>query len=607
MKNFCQWKIINPIGPHLLLYILLLTGLVFFISLLPVHHIHANESISYRVKIEGIADGKLRKLLESVSNTIGRKQTPAMSLNLLRKRAERDIPRFQKVFKSQGYYAADVKTEIRGDGQSVQVVFRMDTGPPFLLKSVDIRIAGEHAIRLPGVRKVGFLLGEPVRSKTVVDGEKYILHSLRTQGHPFPMVELRKVVVDHATRAVKVDFLIEPGPEAFFGSTDITGLQSVEEIFVRRKIPWEEGERFNADLLTLMQNRLNPTGLFTMVQIKTAAEPDENARVPIIISVRERKHRTVKLGISYKTDEGLGGKASWEHRNFFRRGERLNTSIVASEITYAGEAGFRKPGFLREDQCLILNFRLAEDHPDAYISRNISSSFLLERGFSGGIKLGGGFAHRFSQVNQLEIKEGFNLVSLPVYLDWDTSNDLLDPTRGTHLAMQVSPFYDIYGSEIGFVKAHTSYSHYVAISRNPFMVLAGRAILGSIGGAERDAIPADIRFYAGGGGSIRGYAYQSVGPILQTNPIGGRSLMEISAELRIKVTESIGLVTFIDGGSAFEAVIVDFKEALTWGTGMGLRYFTPVGPIRFDVGLPLNRREGIDNSFQLYISLGQAF
>jgi translocation and assembly module TamA len=590
-----------------MLSILLLIGLVLFACPFPVHHIHASEGISYRVKIEGIADGKLRRLLESVSNTISRRQTPAMSLNLLRKRAERDIPRFQKVFKSQGYYAADVRAEIIGDGQSIQVVFRMDTGPPFLLKSVDIRIPGEHTIRLPDVRKMGFLLGERVRSKAIIDGEKYLLHSLRTQGYPFPRVEQRKVVVDHATSSVTVDFLIESGPEAFFGSTDITGLQSVEEIFVRRKIPWEEGGLFNADLLTLMQNRLNPTGLFSIVQIKTAEEADENARVPIIINVRERKHRTVKLGISYKTDEGLGGKASWEHRNLFRRGERLNTSIVASEITYAGEAGFRKPGFLREDQSLILNFRLAEDHPDAYISRNISSSFLLERSLSGEIKVGGGVAHRSSQVNQLEIKEGFNLISLPVYLDRDTSNDLLDPTRGAHLAMQVSPFYDIYGSEIGFVKAHTSYSHYATISKGPFMVLAGRAILGSISGAERDAIPADIRFYAGGGGSIRGYAYQSVGPLLQATPIGGRSLMEISAELRIKVTESIGLVTFIDGGSAFEAVIPDFKEDLRWGTGLGLRYFTPVGPIRFDVGVPLNRREGIDSHFQLYISLGQAF
>jgi translocation and assembly module TamA len=606
MRKFFQLEIIAPMQTPWL-YLLLFIGLVLVINLFCTHNIHANEGISYRVKIEGIAESKLRKLLESVSNTISRRQTPAISLNLLRKRAERDIPRFQKVLKSQGYYAADVKTEIKGDGQSLLVVFRVEPGPPFLLESVDIRMTGENDIRLPDVRKMGFLLGERVKSKAIVDGEKSLLHSLKTQGYPFPRIEQRKVVVDHATRTVSVDFLIESGPEAFFGSTDITGLQSVEEIFVRRKIPWKEGERFDADLLTLMQNRLNPTGLFTMVQVKTAEEPDENARVPMIISVRERKHRTVKLGIYYKTDEGPGGKASWEHRNFFRRGERLNTSIVASQITYAGEAGFRKPGFLREDQSLILNFRLAEDHPDAYTSRNISSSFLLERDFSGGIKLGGGFAHRSSQVNQLEIKEGFNLVSLPVYLDRDTSNDLLDPTRGAHLALQVSPFYDIYGSELGFVKAYTSYSHYATISKGPFMVLAGRAILGSISGAERDAIPADIRFYAGGGGSIRGYSYQSVGPILQTNPIGGRSLMELSAELRIKVTESIGLVTFIDGGSAFEAVIPDFKEALSWGTGMGLRYFTPVGPIRFDVGVPLNRREGIDNSFQLYISLGQAF
>ncbi|MCK4487379.1 MAG: BamA/TamA family outer membrane protein [Desulfobacterales bacterium] len=126
-------------------------------------------------------------------------------------------------------------------------------------------------------------------------------------------------------------------------------------------------------------------------------------------------------------------------------------------------------------------------------------------------------------------------------------------------------------------------------------------------GAARDTIPADERFYAGGGGSIRGYAFQSVGPLEGTEPLGGRSLLEVSVEFRLKLSDRIGLVTFIDGGNVFTGSTPDLGEDLQWGAGLGLRYFTAIGPVRLDISVPLNRREGIDDRFQIYVSLGQAF
>jgi len=120
-------------------------------------------------------------------------------------------------------------------------------------------------------------------------------------------------------------------------------------------------------------------------------------------------------------------------------------------------------------------------------------------------------------------------------------------------------------------------------------------------------VPADERFYAGGGGSIRGYSYQSVGPLSGGDPVGGRSLLELSTELRLRLGERFGFVGFLDGGSAFGAAFPDFDEELLWGTGLGFRYFTAVGPLRLDFAVPLDRRHGIDDAFQVYISLGQAF
>jgi translocation and assembly module TamA len=138
-------------------------------------------------------------------------------------------------------------------------------------------------------------------------------------------------------------------------------------------------------------------------------------------------------------------------------------------------------------------------------------------------------------------------------------------------------------------------------------VLAGRATLGSLVGEETDNVPADKRLYAGGGGSIRGYEYQSVGPLdADGDPLGGRSLIELNAEVRIRVTDQVGLVPFVDGGMVFDSVYPDFEEDLRWAAGLGVRYFTAFGPLRVDIAIPLNKRE-FDDSFQFYISLGQAF
>jgi translocation and assembly module TamA len=211
-----------------------------------------------------------------------------------------------------------------------------------------------------------------------------------------------------------------------------------------------------------------------------------------------------------------------------------------------------------------------------------------------------------SQVEQIG-EENYRQIFLPLYFKWDTGDDLLDPTRGGRLFLQVMPFFDVTGSDSDFIKGYARYRHYIPVLKKPLLTLAGKVSIGVIEGSGLVSIPADERFYAGGGGSIRGYAYQSVGPLVAGDPIGGQSLIELSAEVRVKLTDHLGLVGFLDGGSAFADTIPDSSQDLRWGSGAGLRYFTPIGPLRFDVAVPLNRRPEIDDSFQIYISLGQAF
>ncbi|MBN2125566.1 MAG: BamA/TamA family outer membrane protein, partial [Deltaproteobacteria bacterium] len=220
---------------------------------------------------------------------------------------------------------------------------------------------------------------------------------------------------------------------------------------------------------------------------------------------------------------------------------------------------------------------------------------------------GAGLGLKTSRVTQTAEEERYSLAFLPMNLEWDTSNDLLDPSRGGRLGMEAIPFLDVSGEGLDFIKNRARYARYFQVSESPWVVLAGRATAGAISGAGRDEIPADERFYAGGGGSIRGYAYQSVGPYRDGNPVGGSSLLELSLELRTKVSDRLGMVAFLDGGGVFKELNPDPEEELLWGSGLGFRYFTPIGPLRFDVGVPLDRREGIDDAFQIYVTLGQAF
>jgi translocation and assembly module TamA len=189
----------------------------------------------------------------------------------------------------------------------------------------------------------------------------------------------------------------------------------------------------------------------------------------------------------------------------------------------------------------------------------------------------------------------------------DKTSDLLDPVAGDRLSLEFTPYDQISGASVTFAKALISYKRYVRVSRKPLVIIAAAVKASIIKGAARDDIPADERLYAGGGGSVRGYEYQTVGPLSEDVPVGGKALFESSLEIRLRLSERFGLVAFLDGGTAYAENIFSDEYPLKWGTGLGFRYYTPVGPLRLDIGVPLGKRAGIDDSFQVYISLGQAF
>ena len=581
---------------------LVLAGLV----LLPLWAMAAELTIPYEVAIKGVEDGKLLKAMEAASDAFSLRDRPPASLALLRNRIEKDKDRFMEMLRSMGYYDARIETEMEAESRPVQVVFQVAMGPAYVLKSFEVKLS-QPGPELPGVDRLGVSIGSGFKSEAFLDAEKKLLEILGAKGFPFAKIIDRKIVVNHEDHSVAATLLIDPGGEVRFGPVEITGLESTSETIVRRKIPWVEGAPFDADLLSVLQKELIGLGLFSMVRISHAESPDENGRLPVTITLKERKYRSIATGLSYKTDEKLGVKFAWENRNLFGEGERLGLGATISNFAYAADAGFRKPYFFREDQALALSSRLAEDKPIAYTSINLANSAVVVRDISKTLKVGGGLGFKEARVSQLGETEDFSLLFVPLQLAFDWSDNLLDPTKGGRLTFQVAPYDDVSRSDLQFLKARSSYGHYLQVLNSPSMVLAGHLTLGVVGGEDRLRIPADERFYAGGGGSIRGYTYQSLGPRAEAVPTGGRSLLELSFENRVRVTEKIGFAVFLDGGNAFADFLPSSEERLFWGAGAGIRYFTPIGPFRFDVAVPLNRREGVDDAFQVYVSIGQSF
>jgi translocation and assembly module TamA len=328
----------------------------------------------------------------------------------------------------------------------------------------------------------------------------------------------------------------------------------------------------------------------------------------VVFEVSERLHRTIGAGVGYRSDDGPFIRTFWEHRNILGAGERLRIEAETSQILQRLEAQLRKPDIFIPDLDLVGGGALRREETDAFDSLSVTGNVGVERRFSRRLTGTAGVAYRLAEVEDSDGSSTFGLFAIPLGMRYDASDDLLDPTRGFRIIAESAPMWDTLNPGTTFVKNRLTATRYFRAQNDPRLVLAFRGSAGAIVGAEIDDIPADVRFYAGGGGSIRGVPFQLAGPLDDDNdPTGGRSVFEGSAEVRYQLLGDVEGVLFLDGGSAFEDELPEVGSAWQFGTGAGLRYLTPVGPIRVDVGVPVDRRDDIDDAWQLYISIGQAF
>ena len=563
----------------------------------------------YSAAITGVDDAGLKDALTNASQLVALADRPPASPAALRRRAEDDLERLADVMHAQGYWHAQVRYTLDTNESPAHVTITVAPGPLFHLGKVEFALPSGAPAALPGgagPTAVGLAPGTPALSAAVTAANDQIVALYGHNGYPFAKVTDRHVVVDIATDLMSATYTIEPGAMARFGDTTISGLHRVGRAFVTRRIAWQAGAPYDAREVDATRDDLVRSGLFSGVRIDHADAPDAAGAVAMTIDVIEGPPRSVGAGVGYNTNLGFGARAFWQTRNLFGEGESLKLSAGAAQKQLGVAAEFRRPDLFTRKLDLLADAELLHETTDAYKSRRWRGYIGLEDVKWSPYTLGGGVSLERAYLTETSHDENYLLLGTPFYVRRDTTDDLLEPTRGTRSTLSLTPYHGLLVRDFNFVASRIEGRAYQRVTASNRFVVAGYAALGSIFGESLEDIPADKRFYAGGAGSVRGYGYQRAGPIDLSNvPIGGRSSLELGVELRTRITETIGLVPFVDAGNVYPTNLPN-NPHLFYGAGLGLRYYTVVGPIRLDLAFPIGKRSS-DSAIQVYISIGQAF
>lgn len=564
----------------------------------------------YTVRFTGAEDEQVLTLLQDTLKLLRSGERPYKTLGGLERRVQSHLQVLEKTLRAEGYYGARLDYHLKGDSGPIDIEIELKHGPQYTLKSYVIEYIGQGspAAQLPvNPRELGLNLGAPARAQNIIDAEDLLLFELGDRGYPLAEILDREVVVDHSEHSMSVTLQAAPGVLARFGPLVVTGALSVDPKYIRSFVPWDENEVFVYSDLHRLRTSLLETGLFESVDVSAADNLNEQGLLPVLVNLSERKHRSIGVQMHWSTDTGFGGEVFWEHRNLSGKQEQLTLTARLEEIKQEFSAAFRKPRFLMESQSLLADGSGSHQDTDAFQGPLVKFFTGLERRLSDTWTVSGGVPIEFSNLEDFLGTRDYQLLGISLRANHDSADDALDPGQGSRLRLELVPLVGRHDEQVSFTQGTAVGTAYFSLNGGRRVILAGRAKLGSIAGEDSADLPAYRRFYAGGGASIRGYKFQSIGPLAPDGtPRGGRSVVELGTELRIKVTQTMGGVVFLEGGNVYDGSAPDFSSSLRWAAGFGVRYFTAVGPLRLDFGFPIDRRP-IDDSFQFYISAGQAF
>ncbi len=572
-----------------------------------------DERIPYVINIKGLEKTDLVGKFKAVSLLQAGQRNKADSRGRLNRRLAEDSVTLTKLLRAEGYYSADFETRVApapGPKGSVVVLLNITRGPRFKFGSITLR-SFEDGGAVERLRNVGLETGEPARAQAIVDGETELRVALPRAGYPFFDIKGRDVEIDYATNLVNVTFDVNSGSKATFGTIIFDTNDFVRDKHLARLARFKPGTNFNARDVDDFREALLATSLFGSLTLKPVVDKNNPTIANIEVSGTPAKFHTIAVSGGYGTSEGPKIEASWQHRNFFGAEERLTVLGRAGSLNQTLRADVQKSNFQQRDQNLVGRIIAARDDTDAFNSTRFEIGAGIERESQRLWQKRWVYAlsaeAQIARVRETNAAaQTFYVLALPANIRYDGTSDLFDPKSGFRASATLIPELSVANSAHGYVVSDMQGSFYKSISSKFPVTFAARLRAGTIIGAALDNISANRRFFAGGGGSVRGFDFQGVGPRSLTNaPTGGRAIAEISLEARVKITETIGIVPFIDAGNVYQGLTPKFTD-LRWGAGLGLRYYTSFAPIRFDIARALNRRS-FDPQFAVYVSIGQSF
>ncbi|MFI4976535.1 MAG: autotransporter assembly complex family protein [Caulobacterales bacterium] len=576
-----------------------------------------------QVQVQGDLDRTLRLLIQ---RAIGEPQMRPNSRFDARRRAREAGESAISVLRSEGYYDYVVEPDV-AEGDTLTPVVRITTGPRYVFADPRLVWDGpppDAAASASAQRALALRPGAPGRAADVLAAEGRVVAMIDKRGYADAFAKPREVVVDHSDHTVRPTLHIAAGSLVHLGGLNVVTNGRTSARWVTRLTPWKKGAVYDPDKVAELDRRLRDLSVFQSVTVALApANEAVDGLRPVVVSLADRPAHRIELGAGYSTSEGAGVEAKWIQYNWLHRADTITFTAALAQINSKLDVELDLPDWLKPTQTLKLGGDLIADNTSAYndvggglrvdVDRRRSgsaSSFANTSYVTYGLAADFTDTSEKTAVNANAIPVGVHLklidLSALAAFAMDRSDDPLNPKRGWRLEARAEPTFITGDRTLGYLKAQVQATGYLSVGPSASTVLAARFNVGSIIGGKIPVVPADRRFYAGGGGSVRGYNYQGVGPRLSDNtPEGGLSLFESSVEVRQHIVGPWGIAAFVDAGSVGLHVTPDFRH-VSAGAGVGVRYDLGFGPIRFDVATPLNPRKG-DPVVQIYVSVGQAF
>jgi translocation and assembly module TamA len=607
---------------------------------------------AYQVDLTSVGNNDIDQALKDTSDLLSLRTSAPVSPFGLIARARSDTDRLKTALESFGYYESHVTININGllltdpslgdaltalpSGSSARVTISFALGTLYRLRRIDID--GEVPAPINARETLGLTSGQPAVAAGVLAGGARLLSALQEQGYAFAQVDAPVAYEAADAPVLDLSFHVAAGIKVRIGEIRIEGLQRVHQSLVRRRLLLHSGDLYKPSAIEAARRDLLGMNVFGQVSVEVGSKADGSGGVPITFKLRERLRHAITVNAAYSSDLGGSGGVTWTDRNVFGNAEQLSvaaslTNLGGSDTTGTGydtSVKYLIPDFLRRDQSLQFAVTAIKQQLQAYDQKAQTASVTLSRKLSSVWTVSAGLSTTeetiLQVVNAMQTTPGgpfipdpvtfnYTLIAVPFKLVYDSTNlptPLEDPRHGFRASLNLTPTLAIGHPNATFLISTLSLSTYfdlnnllpIAPGRS---VLAARALAGVAEGAGELSLPPDQRFYAGGTSTIRGYGYQLVGPMFPhtDNPTGGTAITTGGLEFRQRLYSNWGAVAFVDAGQV-SASLKALRNDLRIGAGAGVRYYTPIGPIRFDIAVPVDRRPGED-SFEVYIGLGQAF